>query len=877
MFTWWISWLWAWIFWHSLPLGTSKSTPVWTIGMTQEEIVNGPRFGGPEELDIQEEYVGPGMGGSVVELTDIEGGQVFATQPTPQTAVVGSTVVLPCRVINKVGHLQWTKDGFGLGTERGLFGFSRYTMIGSDDEGDYSLRIQPVLIEDDALYQCQVSAGPGVPSIRSNLARLTVYVPPEPPKVKPPVLRTTAGMTVTLECESRGGRPPPEIQWVDDALRENIKKGSILATEPMADEKRVTVRSRLSLTPQRFHHNSTITCLTSNQALTSPLTSTIKLQVLFPPEVQLNTGPHVLVEGDDATFFCSAQANPKDVTYKWYQNNQELRDATSNTLTLYKISRTLHESTVACEVSNTVGTSKKSQTVHVQYGPVFRSLPKDVAAETGREAVLKCDVDSNPPSTIVWLQDGSHKIIGSGEEHRVVVDPSTAGGYRCVASVRGFPELLGRLKVLVKGPPTIISSGDQQGRMGDTVTLECRTVSIPSPIKITWTYKGKQIDISEPRYEVVEDEQDEGLRNILVIHDADTRDFGDYNCSVVNEYGVARKLIRLNEEKLISLSTQTVEGMKEKPGLPARTERVPVLLMIGGGVVVVFLLVIVVSLVMCNKRRPPDKGTPVPEKPPASSLAPNNSNPGNLYSMNAHEKHSLIPTPTASHHKVSAETTPTPSRRQFHQLSPNDDHNSRSARTINRLSGDSDENTFLPDPDLDGGRGYVPFVDYSGKDYAPLPNGRRASFSDSGPYTHPIPASLQNPDVPDFCTIRRGTRRRPETTSTSDSGRNLLAPDYQDSPPSLRHNGNAHTLSRHSIYSSMRSVPYGSPSPPSYPRSAKSCSPRSPRSLNSHHHHNSSGGSGAILIQDEQQQQQRSPETKYIFSRDAIMKPGTLV
>ena len=43
--------------------------------------------------------VGPGMGGSVVEPLD-EGGtppQTLATQPTHQTAVVGSTVVLPCR------------------------------------------------------------------------------------------------------------------------------------------------------------------------------------------------------------------------------------------------------------------------------------------------------------------------------------------------------------------------------------------------------------------------------------------------------------------------------------------------------------------------------------------------------------------------------------------------------------------------------------------------------------------------------------------------------------------------------------------------------------------------------------------------------------
>lgn len=44
-------------------------------------------------------------------------------------------LVLAFRVVNKVGQLQWTKDGFGLGTERNLFGFSRYSMIGADDEG----------------------------------------------------------------------------------------------------------------------------------------------------------------------------------------------------------------------------------------------------------------------------------------------------------------------------------------------------------------------------------------------------------------------------------------------------------------------------------------------------------------------------------------------------------------------------------------------------------------------------------------------------------------------------------------------------------------------------------------------------------------------
>lgn len=61
--------------------------------------------------------------------------QKFAMEPQDQTAVVGSRVTLPCRVIDKSGILQWTKDDFGLGTHRNLSGFDRYSMIGSDEEG----------------------------------------------------------------------------------------------------------------------------------------------------------------------------------------------------------------------------------------------------------------------------------------------------------------------------------------------------------------------------------------------------------------------------------------------------------------------------------------------------------------------------------------------------------------------------------------------------------------------------------------------------------------------------------------------------------------------------------------------------------------------
>lgn len=45
-------------------------------------------------------------------------------------------------------------------------GFDRYRMSGSDEEGDYTLDIDSVTLEDDALFQCQVGAAAGVAPVR---------------------------------------------------------------------------------------------------------------------------------------------------------------------------------------------------------------------------------------------------------------------------------------------------------------------------------------------------------------------------------------------------------------------------------------------------------------------------------------------------------------------------------------------------------------------------------------------------------------------------------------------------------------------------------------------------------------------------------------
>ena len=54
---------------------------------------------------------------------------------------------------------------------------------------------------------------------------------------------------------------------------------------------------------------------------------------------------------------------------------------------------------------------------------------------------------------------------------------------------------------------------------------------------------------ADPRYLVSEQLVDGGVRSQLVLRRVEERDYGDYNCTVENEYGEAALTIRLSQER----------------------------------------------------------------------------------------------------------------------------------------------------------------------------------------------------------------------------------------------------------------------------------------------------------------------------------------
>ncbi|XP_063630500.1 irregular chiasm C-roughest protein-like isoform X2 [Cydia splendana] len=529
--------------------------------------------------------------------------QSFVREPSDQEAIVGSEVILPCRVEHKVGALQWTQNDFGLGTNRNLSGYDRYLMIGSDEEGDFSLKIQNVTLEDDADYQCQVSSGlNGEPAIRSRYAKLTVLVAPNPPRiVQGAFIDATEEQPVDIECVSVGGKPAAEITWVD-GNQQVIKKNVKTSEELLPDGQKFKTRSILRLTPSKDHHKQTITCQAQNTADRAARMATVYIEVRYAPKVKLSISLGAVdgrfPEGSEARLRCEVDANPRAQVYRWYINNSPVVGDYTEEMIIFNVTRKYHNAVVKCEVSNSVGKSEETVTLDVTYPPVFRTRPRDVEADEGSTASLHCDVDGQPKPEIKWVLHEPGRIAqpkGSEPTLKIKrVDEQSAGRYVCIAKVEGYNEIRSEATVFIKGPPKILSNRTQFGAEGEMVTIDCVFLSVPKSFDIIWYFEGREIKpIENPDYAPFEQDLGDGIvKASLVIRASQSKHYGLYNCSVTNDIGNANAGITLKPIKTLPLFI--------------------ILIGVTSGIIVFSAFIIL--LVICNRRRR-QKSQQMSEKP----------------------------------------------------------------------------------------------------------------------------------------------------------------------------------------------------------------------------------------------------------------------
>lgn len=255
----------------------------------------------------------------------------------------------------------------------------------------------------------------GQQGLRSRFAKLTVLVPPDNPKItQGNHILTTEDREIELECVSKGGKPPAEITWID-GLGNVIQDGIEYMSQQMENSKLFEARSVLKFTPKKEHHNTTFTCQAQNTADRTYKSAKISLEVKFAPKVTVSVisntlGNGRIPEGAEVRLQCHADANPSEVYYKWYINDEPIPGDHSTELIIPSINRTFHDSIVKCEVTNVVGKSEDSETLDISYAPVFKIRPKSVEADEGQTVVLTCDVDGNPIPEIVWIFAGHDRV-----------------------------------------------------------------------------------------------------------------------------------------------------------------------------------------------------------------------------------------------------------------------------------------------------------------------------------------------------------------------------------------------------------------------------------------------------------------------------------
>ncbi|XP_022242354.1 irregular chiasm C-roughest protein-like [Limulus polyphemus] len=604
--------------------------------------------------------------------------QTFLREPKDKMVILGEDILLPCRVQNKVGMLQWTRDGFGLGSDRELIGFPRYTMVGNDEEGDYSLQVINAQLVDDAEFQCQVGAAEGVTGIRSTTAVLTVLVPPEPPIiVQGDYLWTTTGMTVELTCEARGGRPPAELAWVD-GKGDVVETNTDYKTHKLTDGKRSNAILTWKFTPKREDHLKSFTCRSENSALKQPALASITVNVKYAPKLDLLAHSTRILENSNVQFTCKVDANPPEVSFKWYRNDEQILGNNRTVFVLNRLTRENNRDAISCEVSNTIGTTKATHTINVQYGPMFTRKLENVEADLGDRVTLSCDVDSNPKSNIIWTSEHSTKVLGTGPVLVIPkVTPETSGVFECRATVSGFPQVSEKVMIFLKGPPITTAKKTQFGKQGDTVEVECMITSVPKPSRVVWTRNSQILDIDNSRgYEIIKQPLENGMRNLLMIHKAQSEDFGLYNCSVWNEYGHDSVLIQLK-----------------------RQESIPTLIIIAGSIGgIVFVASVTAVTIMCVRKRSPMKIRKFQSR-----------NKGKDSDTSARDYELKVQVRSTS--SVSNENDPG-------WNITNDVSRAREANDLYKFPAEYSDSVFTPVLETPASNGYVPYVDYT-KEYTP--------------------------------------------------------------------------------------------------------------------------------------------------------------
>ena len=489
---------------------------------------------------------------SSLPLSSAIDAQKIIIQPSDITAVSGDKIILPCSVRNRQGSCQWTKNGFGLGTDPNLAAYSRYSLDNSKDHCD--LIIDPVLEDDEAEYQCQIGPGSEVPGISSDIVRVTVYHEPGVPHIKQAkygdVIEVDTGQELELECETQGGKPGADIVW-------RHGDGSKVEAEVMdivtrLEDNKFRTTSVLKMIPEE---NEEIMCEAVSTILKlSKKSPAIKIRIKDKLSASLRFEPEVAKIGENINVECVVENGNSLVSYTWFINNVEMTTEKHNKIKLENVEAKHNDLSIKCVVKNNEETLEASGSLHVASPLRIVEYPGHVLARDGELVKLHCGAAGGQAEhSYVWTRVRDNKLLGVGQDLQIEMSQEMEGEISCtVISDQESQQATTELNLKHKPVVTAESDMTQYAAISSSAIITCNIENFyGDESQISWFKENKRMESDGSKYKIVhqtDDHKSDLLRSDLVILNVDETDFGLYSCEATNTEGQDRAEIELANE-----------------------------------------------------------------------------------------------------------------------------------------------------------------------------------------------------------------------------------------------------------------------------------------------------------------------------------------
>ncbi|KAH8023617.1 hypothetical protein HPB51_015113 [Rhipicephalus microplus] len=455
------------------------------------------------------------------------------------TALAGGEALLPCDLSpdnDSVALVLWYKDAlptpvYSVDARRGDVSQARHSSIAWGTRAYFvtqptpGLRLQDLAVTDSGVYRCRVDFRKD--RTRNHETSLLVIEPPGTPVIREAAgdrepLRSLIGPynegdSLGLVCDVEGGEfrvqvrctqgvPEPSVTW----WRESVPLESVLT------EHRPGIR-RSALGPfvlRRQDLMAVLVCQASNSNLTSPLTTSVTLDMNFRPlEVSVEAVSPTLEAGKTGWLSCRAVGSRPRSRITWLLGDQVLTGARQNesldgnvTLSWLALRPTArhHGRMLRCRADNDLipGSDIFAEfRLQVLFPPkltlrLASSLRRSQLRE-GQDVYLECVVDANPPVSDVSWWFGDRELFTDSTGGVLVNNRSLVlqkvrldarGPYSCSAANSQGQGSSNTLFLNFQYAP-VCRRGQQQvygAASNQPVRVNCEVQSEPAPTSFHW-------------------------------------------------------------------------------------------------------------------------------------------------------------------------------------------------------------------------------------------------------------------------------------------------------------------------------------------------------------------------------------------------------